>query len=439
MPLTLAGCGTVGGDMEGVAVLNELARRRPHDTFYIIGRNSGEEPKMVGLPDNVVNPWTDWKPAERRWSKETEFPGTYLEIEDQQRLRDFYYADIVPFIRDLDSIILWEGQHGTTNSPKPMTDTPALLTKPQDSSVKYCCFLLEGVNAYRDRDPLKYEEIYINADARNVRQSRDQRWPSRHPVLAQFDQYKNVTHNRGRLSELPTAKELAVPAEWRSMTSTNGHLWTSRLKYVYSRLEINALSPGTGEFAALVNYNEDWEGRQHFGIFINEARAYVNPKLSRRQAMREYVMTLKPAFIHGKWSEAGMKELGVTIEPAPWEQYYPLLHRVRSTFTTPSSGSGWATTKPWEAFAAGTVCFFHPAYDSQNHILRDAPPELKDYLRVATVTGFHRRVEEMNQDRDKWLHMVRLQRQHFEKAIKELQYVQMIEARLAAIPEVVRV
>jgi hypothetical protein len=432
MPLRLDKCGTVGGDVENVAVISELARRRPGDTFYLIGRNSGDDPAEIGLPANIINPWREWGPAQRKWSKETAFPGSYLEVEDQQRLRDFYDSEMTPFMRDLDGIVLWEGQHGSSNSPIPMTDSPEMVTKPHDWEVKYCCYLFQGINAFRDRDPVKYEEIILNADARNVRQSRDQRWPALHPVLAQFDQIKNTKHHRGHNSEMPTPEQLKRDLPWSLHAGQDGHLWTSRTRYIYSRVEINSLIPGA-PYGDLVSYDETWEGRQHFGLFINEARAYVKEQLTRKYCLKHWVLPLNPAFVHGAWSDKSMQELGRIIEVAPWDRYYPLLHTVRSTFTTPSSGSGWATTKPWEAFAAGTVCFFHPAYDTQNHILRDAPPELREYLRVNTLAGFTKRVEEMNNDRDKWLAMVRMQRAHFDKAISELNYMRLIEERLNAI------
>lgn len=432
MQLTLDDCGTVGGDVEGIAVINELATRRPHDTFYLIGRNSGEFPVEVGLPKNVINPWIEWAPAELKWKREHGLNTSDLQVEEQNKLREFYNAEYTPFIRDLDGIVLWEGQHGSSNMPTPMVEAASIVTKPYDSQVKYCGFLMLGINAFRDKEPIKYEEIILNADARNVRQSRDQRWPARRPVLAQFNTSKNVNHNRGYNGLLPSKQELEVPVEWQQYARSNGsHLWTAKVHYVYSRLEINALAPGIG-LGNLVSFNDQWAGRQHFGIFINEARAYVNPKLSRLNVMKNWVMPLRPAFIHGKWGEKSMKELDVLITVAPWTEYYPKLHTVRSTFTTPSSGSGWATTKPWEAFAAGTVCFFHPDYDTQGHILADAPRELREYLRVLSANQLRDRVSEMNNDVDKWHHIVKMQRAHFDKAISELEYMKMIEERLNA-------
>ena len=117
---------------------------------------------------------------------------------------------------------------------------------------------------------------------------------------------------------------------------------------------------------------------------------------------------------------------------APWEEYFPKLHSVRTTLTTPSSGSGWATAKPWEAFAAGTVCFFHPAYDTQNHILGDADAWLQDWLRVPTATELWKRVERLNSPDGyyEWRKIVQLQREHFDRALQDLTYMKMIEERI---------
>jgi hypothetical protein len=54
MPLTLDRCGNLGGDVEMVAVVKELALRHPEDDFFLTGRNTGERPADVGLPGNVA-------------------------------------------------------------------------------------------------------------------------------------------------------------------------------------------------------------------------------------------------------------------------------------------------------------------------------------------------------------------------------------------------
>src|SRR5690606_24452107 len=140
---------------------------------------------------------------------------------------------------------------------------------------------------------------------------------------------------------------------------------------------------------------------------------------SRFTAMRDWVLPLEPDWVHGTWSKESQEKLGRTIEPAPWEAYYPQLHSVRCTFTTPSSGSGWATTKPWEAFAAGTVCFFHPVYDDQYNILAEAPDYLYAWLRVSTPEELKVRVDHLNSRAggSDWQALVASQRAHFDRAM----------------------
>jgi hypothetical protein len=144
--------------------------------------------------------------------------------------------------------------------------------------------------------------------------------------------------------------------------------------------------------------------------------------------MAEWVMPLNPHFVCGTWKSPEYE----WIKPAQWERYYPNLHSVRTTLTTPSSGSGWATAKPWEAFAAGTVCFFHPEYDTQNNILSDAPDHLKNWLRVSSARELEARIKHLSTraGHGDWVWLVEAQRSHFELALQDLTYMRMIEERL---------
>jgi len=426
MPLTLDACGTVGGDVECVAVVKDLALRHPDDTFVLIGRNSGERPKDVGLPENIENPWTAWQPRLREELNARAYNHPSLSIEEELGIVGIYNEMITPTFLGLDGIVLWLGQHGSSNSPLPATGAAAAaMTKPHDWEVYYCAYLFHGVNAWRNVDPVNREEVWLNADARNYHKMRDLKWPWRHPILAQFDFPHKTKHYRyGDDSPIPEAFKSTLARRLEAC------LWEAEYKYKYSRLEICSLSP-TAPHGSMATFNDRWEGRQHFGIFINEARPMTKkPELVRGPILKRWVLPLEPAFIHGKWSFEGQMELSRTIQVAPWEDYFPFLHTVRATFTTPSSGSGWATTKPWEAFAAGTVCFFHPAYDSQNHILKDAPPPLKAFLRVDFPGQLADRVKKLGEDRALWEDMVAMQRAHFSVAITKLDYLREIEGRI---------
>lgn len=445
MPLTLAKCGNLGGDVECAAVVAELARRHPADTFTLIGRNTGETPTDVGLPGNVTNPWTEWAPVLRARLNAAGLNHPDLAIEEHLRCRDIFDELTLEAFTKLDGLVVWIGQHGTSNAPIPGV-TKDGLTKPQDAFAYYSSYALRGINAWRDPDPLGREPVFLNADPRNYLKMRDLKWPLRHPVLTQYTFVHNLKHERyGAGAELfedfMHAPEVFPPehAGWHGHSSWTlsdslgyerfGEVWKSIVRNVYARLEVNGLAPGT-PFGDLVSYDETWEGRRHFGMFINEARRQVAPAVQRITALRDWVLPVEPAWLHGTWSPASLKVLDMEIKPAPWDRYYPLLHSVRCTFTTPSSGSGWATAKPWEAFAAGTVCFFHPAYDTQDNVLGDADPMLRRFLRVSSPLELRARVSNLQHDRPAWEWLVRAQRRHFERAIAERRYLGMIEERL---------
>lgn len=432
MPLTLAGCGNLGGDVECAAVVGELARRYPQHKFMLLGRNSGERPADVGLPDNVVNPWIEWGPYLRA---ELNRIGVKTGLTPEKQLQVIEVLDQLTqeaFVR-CDGHVMWVGQHGTTNAPIPRIEDRSRLTKPYDWSIYYASFMLRGINAWRDVDPVNREEVYLNADARNRHKMRDLKWPLHHPVLTQFTFVNNIKHERYDDTERAAHRFAdSVMYEEMSADQLRVALWHARVHNVYSRLEVNGLRPGT-PFGDLISYDENWDRPGHLGLFINEARAVgVRPEVARVNVFKQWVEPLEPYFVHGTWSDASQRQLQRTIVPAPWDMYYPRLHSVRCTFTTPSSGSGWATAKPWEAFAAGTVCFFHPAYDTQDNILGDAHPELRAWLRVNVPEELERRVRHLNSDagRTDWLWLIDQQRRHFNEALRELRYMRMIEERL---------
>jgi len=431
MPLTLDKCGTLGGDVECVPVVKALAERHPDDTFMLFGRNSGETAAEAELPGNVVNPWTEygWRDELRSFLKRKEFTGNFT-VDQQLAIVEFTDALTRDVVDQAGGIVGWIGQHGTTNRPTPgiTKKSSGKLTRPQDFSVAYCSYFLNAVNRWRDVDPYTREEVWLNADSRNYLKMRDLAWPLLNPVLTQRNYKHTIRHERA-------GRELKVDPQWELMAEAHavekyGHtLWESTVACGYSRLEINALMPGT-PFGDLVSYDQDFDRPGKFGLFINEARTYVSDATKRVNALRDYALPVKPHFIHGTWSKKSQEELGVDIEPAPWNEYYPRLHSVKCTLTTPSSGSGFATTKPWEAFAAGTVCFFHPLYDDQNHILGGLPAVAQEWLRVKHPGDFQRKLHEVSNDRGLWEWLVSVQRAYFEQEITALRYVQRIKERL---------
>lgn len=422
--LTQGKWGVVGGDDEPPLLLKDLAVRNPDCDFHILGReSSGVKPQSVGFPENVFNPWTELNPKMRSESKARNL-GNLQTMEQKWALIKMMDDLTLPLFDDLDAMIIWVGQHGTSNSPLPGIQGGYKgwgdCTNPQQSFIRYAGYIIRGTNYWRRHDPLKNEEIYLMADGRNYNKFRDIKWPSKHPVIGQYETTRNTKHERYLDDRTPAECGFDDIAKQDSMP----HIWTATQKYTYNRLEICGALPHHVDS----RFNGEFEGRDHFGIIINEARVDVVD--SRLRAMREYVMPLQPAWVRGTWSAASQQKLGMSIKPLGWEQYWDTLRTIRCTFTTPSSGTGWATTKPWQAFAAGVVCFFHPGYDTQNHILKDAPEMLQKWLRVTNAMQLQKRVEQLQTDEKTWRWLVTEQRKHYDKAVSEVRHLHDIERRI---------
>jgi hypothetical protein len=420
--------GEVGGDNEPPILLNRLARRNPEHEFVLLGRNSGERPEDIGLPSNVTNPWPDLQGEVKRATS-----GVALDdVERTKQVSDALGAIIGPCFDDLDGVIVWTGQHGSTCSPIPtIANGHEQLTKPLASSIYYGSYWIHGLNRWRDVDPVNRQEVWLCPDVRNYVKSRDLKWPIP-PVLAQYDFTRKGKHYRYGDESDPSAWEAALGTK---LSLDSPGLWTAEHHYRYSRLEVTGIPSGECPL-------NNWSERRHFGMIVNEARA--NVKLNRVDSMRAYVLPLQPAFMRGTWSREGVAKLGLGFQPEPvdWHLQWDLYRSIRCTLTTPSSGGSWPGAKPWEAFSCGAVCFFHPLYDDQGHLLPtlrqvqdgqvDHDPDLKQltqWLRVDSPDQLTRRVAAVNADEDTWRWLAATQRRLFDDALADARCIREIESR----------
>lgn len=422
--------GPLGADNEAPMLLGRLARRNPGMQFVILGRNDGVSPGEVGLPSNVVNPFSvpDVRAAVKRAT--ADLKGSEDPIgEGLRRYIDAMRSIFSPWTGELDGLVLWLGQTDQNQSP----DVPAMRGgRPYRTLEMYrlhVSYYVDLINRWRDPDPLTREPVWLCSDVWNRMKARDLRWPHRHPVLCQYDWSHSMKHYRHGDSAGPEQYGFGDVARWPR--NPNG-CWESTVQYSYSALELGCSVP-TG-----TPLSDSWEGRDRFGVIVNQSRA----KSGRDLVLRDWVLSVHPDWIHGSWDEERQRKLGVTIEPLPWRRVAERMHTARSTLAVPIRlDMSWATPKAWEMFAAGTVCFFHPKYDDQGHILptleqcRDLAEDselrrLAQWLRVRTPEELRERVDRMNRDRDGWLAVVQRQRLLFEKFSGEQRCVREIEARL---------
>ena len=411
---------TVGGDMDVIRLLMRLAWDNPEHTFLLVGRNSGENPRDLGYPDNVVNPWTEWSMPTL----------TYEGIKDGGREYVEEYLghwDRMSRGVEVDKHIMWLGQHGGSNTPIPQIGTDwehRNFTTPQMSFVNYCAYLLKFT---RDTG---VEPVLLCPDPRNYLKARELITLTS-PILAQYNMRKQTKFDvhgaweqdqrgiGGTETFVPTAPHLPGRREQS--------VWVSDVPYVYAAVELTALDePPTIPCA-------DTPGEHPFGLISNENRKEVG-RLARLPLLKQWVLSKFPdAPLYGKWSSDSEAEIGRgPIPSVPTKQMYDVLRSFRSTITLPASGSGWATAKPWEAFASGTVMFFHPEYDAQGHVLPLAGiPHWSDgtecgedarrlaaWLRVTNARDMWVKVEHLENDDQLWADITRVQRRYFEFAFK---------------------
>lgn len=393
-----------GGDADVARALHILARRHPDWEFHLLGRNSGEYPQSVGYPDNVFNPWTELR---EQFKTETlgrveRMPSGQLTPKSIDNILAWHSRRTVPmFINAMDAQVLWLGQHGTSNTPTPMVDDRATLTNPQDAFTLYASFIIRGLNLWRDFNP-DHEEIWLCPDPRNYMKARDIKWPLRNSIVAQFEQERKIKNER--------YGDPTPPKEWGATwdPKSDKSVWISPSRYTYDCLEMTAVP-----HPEVPSATRSFEDRTPFGILVNENRAYVSR--DRLTIVREWVLNNfgRDIEIFGVWSPKSQQVLGRAINPVKYDQVANTMTRWKCTLTTPASGTGWATAKPWEAFKFGTVCFFHPEYDTQNHILKDAPIELQEWLRVRSAEQLKKRVEYLRDQQPVWQWIIDKQREHY--------------------------
>jgi hypothetical protein len=219
------------------------------------------------------------------------------------------------------------------------------------------------------------------------------------PVLAQF----NTTRNFSTWDE-------RVPG---------GRLGRSTIQYVYAGIEILAIE----------HVRPTLEGRtrrlaiapqQLFGLLTNEGYSNLGAR-GRAHLVKLWLQGLEDCEIFGTWSEKSQLELNRRITPVSHSSVLSTLQRWRATLTLPATAGGWSTSKPWECFLAGVVCFRHPDYDSQNHIYGlHMPEELRKFLSPPTSSAFRDRVRQL-QDVELWRRMVHLQWEYLDASRNRLE------------------
>ncbi len=401
---------SAGGDNEPLYLLLKLAERNP-DVEWVVGtryKGGGN-----GLPANVTLPE---QPTGRTAAEKGE---SHTKI-------------IWPYFQSADGVVMWLAKHGEANRPDvPQLRDRSKATATMDEFAAKVAPVLSCINGWRESDPLGREEIWLCPDTRFPLKARDLKWPPRQSILSQYPRREMRYHERRGDTRSP--EECGFPeARWSKYEG----VWEAPHVYTVDRLEVVGMPP---EWKPTVR----WERRVRFRVLTNETQGDVD--LDKASIFRKWLPGLDAATVRGKWKPEGARRAGMDPPvPLPYAEIPDFLGGAKSTFVTPTSGAGWPTLKMHEAFALGTICFFHPKADDRGTLIPTADQfssveddELKrlaEWLRPETPLALAERIASVDQDRTlyEWLRDAQL-RLH-RRVVGEERAVRTIEARLRLSP-----
>jgi hypothetical protein len=408
------------GDAEAPNLLMRLARRNPDVEWVLVGRNDLGDREL--LP-NIFNPWK-FKPRTGQ---------NYGLIEK-----------IGVLLGSLDGAVLHAGQHGTSHKSIPQShstweqyyaDPLSHATTPQDWSVAYGGFIVDGLNIMGDRTDGKAPVVWIVTDPRNFLKARDIKWPAAHSdILAQYQYSRAGRHERFRDSRPPQdfGYDFCTPDD-----TCNGEVWDATHTYRYGGLELMIL-PDNWQIWGERTFTE----RKSIGIAstsFNDGRIGKEPR--RSELIRDWMLSEFPdAEVSGKWDPVSLTDLppGVKYTEGDPATFPDTISRWRVTMSLPALGSSWTVAKPFQAWAANTVCFMVGRVDDQGWILptrrqtsltrlvgilgdvpfysiRDdwTPEELQlaQWLRVETPEEFAQRARFVSENEDAYRRLAATQRE----------------------------
>lgn len=370
------------GDAEKPNLLRRLAVRNSDVEWVVVGHNdAGERP--LDLP-NVTNPWAGARDLAARTPPRAD--GYYRTpfapywtgkpawwVSESSGFED----DLVELISGLDGVVVHVGQHAPTQLRIPQatrtwhetfTDPDLDGNRVYDSMQSYCRYLVRGLNALGDRTLGRAPVVWLVPDPRNYLKARDVKWPSgTDDVLAQAAFTRSQRHERYQDYRAPEALGFRGVTLERPNEVGEHELWSAGHRYRHADLELMIL-PDEWELHGAVSF----AGRAPAGIATTSTKASVLGEGRRRSRLvGDYLLAAFPdAAVYGKWDAASLADVpeGTVVEARP-DAFYATLEEWRVTLSLPIVESGWSVAKPYQCWAANTVCFYVEQVDAQGWTL----------------------------------------------------------------------
>jgi hypothetical protein len=370
------------GDAEAPQLLRRLASRNPDVEWVVIGKHT-TVPDFDFWPSNVRFVWPNGIPRAHVLAKGEDVLCAFCKTIKSNTDVAAYCCDkgaqvveversiVTMAYTELDGMIVHLGQHGTSNWPIPPSKGRwgDVLTKPQAVSRNYSEFLTRSLNALNERTSGNTPVTYICVDPRNYPKARDIKWPTgMNDILSQHSYTRTSLHERFGDTRDPAS----LGFDWcRWEPNTDNQKWRAQNKFRQADLELMILADDWETWG-----DRPYEERASLGVATTSM--FVDRDEWRRSWLtKTYVMDQFPdAQVFGRWDDKCLETDATTFEVQTNSvaQFPDLLASWRCTVSLPagtrsSDGINWSVAKPYQAFAARTVCFFIGQVDQQGWVL----------------------------------------------------------------------
>lgn len=345
--------GPIGGDNEAPVYYENLIRKNPSDTFYILGRSDysrlGQSDKnRINEHGNVIDLWEQFNGGS---------PIEYI---------DFRCKD-----ETFDCGVIFAGPLGTNNvkGKTHLMKTPGQLAEPIMMLEKYAGPVISVINEH------KFPYILIVNDPRYLPSNARDLMHMPKIALSQFNE-KVIQQSRTAYND-STIRKNPISCYYAGMET---------IRLIQNPKEKNALD----DFFGLDADPPIKEKDINFLVVLNEGSP------SRYKLLKESILdSIDDVEIFGKWNPATIGNDARFKGTKDYHELQSLLPRVKYSFCIPIK-NGWVTSKFWEMVEHGIIPFLHKTYDTQNNLR--AP----EFLRVKNAHDLHDKISYLNSNPDEY-------------------------------------
>jgi hypothetical protein len=351
--------GPIGGDNEAPIYFENLFRKNPNDTFYILGRSDysrlpDEERNRINEHGNVIDLWADFS----------------IKIETAVVYIDRTCASI-----KFDVGVMIAGPLGTNTvqGKSCLMKDPTKLASPIMMLANYAGPVLSVLNDH------KFPYVLVVNDPRFFpTQSRDMmHLPAK--VLSQYNE--TIIQKTRTTYGNPTILEYPLTGEYVGVE-------TIRL------IDLPKPASRLSKFMSSDEPKPKPKKDINFLVVLNEGLP------SRYNLLKKSILDhVDDVDIYGKWNPDTIGDDSRFKGSVKYAELQAMLDRVKYSYCIPIK-KGWVTSKFWEMIQHDIIPFLHETYDDQNNL--NVPP----FLRIKDSADLKRKIDILEDDPNKYIQLL---------------------------------